>query len=146
MEFDILSTISFNDFIYAFSFALIVFFSVRFYGSYFMALNTFIPVYFLELFMYSMLTFLVIVTPYLFQQSLWHLWGLLFAYFLTCTTMISFLRFCDYDYPLFYTINMIIHGLIGVYLRSTLIYTSSFLFMIGLIGFKMGFGPGFVSL
>ncbi|VBB17593.1 hypothetical protein YASMINEVIRUS_56 [Yasminevirus sp. GU-2018] len=142
---DITGLISFSNFVFVLSIMMIVSAVIWLFGIYIVAIMMIIPLQVIELLMYGFLSMAIHRSPEWFSQDVVHIWGLLFALGLTATMLITGFRIKGGNYHLFNFANMIVHGVAGVYLNSTLICATSVMFFMSLIGFSFGFTQNSLS-
>lgn len=143
--FDITGLLTFSNLIFVLSILMITSAFVWLFGIYLLQIVMHIPSEVLELAMYIGFGVSLAMTPYWFTSDITYIWGLLFSTFLTAATVITGLRIKGDNPQMFNFVNMLIHGTAGIYLESSLIASVSVMFMMGFIGFQVGFGPGFVA-
>lgn len=140
---DITGLLSFSNFIFTISIVMIVAASCWLFGLYFVPIIAYVPINVIECVLYVVLG-LCIHQAHFWHGSLAYIWGLLYACGLTGTTILSAVSHDWNTYTLFNFVNMMIHGVTGVYLQSKMICCVSVLFFMSLIGFNVGFGHGFI--
>ncbi len=141
---DLLGLITFSNVVFALSISMIVMGSVWLFGIHFLAIITLIPLHILELLLYGGLTYCINRAPDWFGE-LAYVWGFLFACGLSATTFLTMVR-ANINFSVFNLVNVIIHGVVGVYLQSTMISFMAVVFFMALIGFNFALGQGFISL
>ena len=123
-----------------------IFFSLMWlFGIYFLVIIASIPLALLELLMYIGFSYGVYMSPK-FGQDLGYIWALSFTSCLTITSIITFKHLKSIDFSFFVCLNMILYGVNGIYLQSTLICAVSVMLFMHLIGFDVAFGPGYVAV
>lgn len=142
---DIAGVITFSNFLFVLAIAMIVMAIIWLFGLYFVVIIASIPVVVIELILYATLSLCVWSAPGLFGNFA-YIWGMLFAWGLSATTLLTGYRTNNDNTTLFYLINMFIHGVAGAHLQSSMICFSSVMFFMALIGFKFGFGVGYVVI
>lgn len=146
MAFDLSGLLTFSNFISVLAVMMIVSSCVWLFGLHFLAILLVMPIQAIELILYTCLSFAAYNSPYWFSQGTAFLWAFLFAAGLSATTLLTGSRSKNGNVALFYFVNMMIHGAIGVHLESTFICGVSVMFLMSLIGFEFGFGPGYASV
>lgn len=122
---------TFNNIIVVFSICMIITALLMLIVTNSYAILSVISIQFLELIMYTSFCYGAYVSQDLFGSEFGYIWGFLFAMGLTATTLITSVRI-KRDNSNIYTfliINVMIHGLIGMYLKSTLICAVSVIFL-----------------
>ena len=142
---DLLGLITFSNFIFVLSIAMIVCGAVWLFGIHFLSIVAILPVQVIELLLYGSLSFGIYRAPGFFGD-LAHVWALLFACGLTATTLLTGARSKSGNTFLFNLVNMAIHGVTGAYVGSTLICGVSVAFLMAILGFDFGFGQGFIAV
>lgn len=139
---NILGLITFSNIIFVLSILMIVAASIWLFGIYFVAIIAILPVQTIELILYLGLGYSAYSSHVWFGPELGYIWALLFGAGLSATTLLTGVRSKSGNAFLFNFVNMMIHGLIGIHVGSTLICSVSVMFFMSLIGFQFGFGPG----
>jgi len=143
---DITGVLTFSNFLLVISIVLMFSAFVWLFGIYFATIVLLMPAEMIEVVLYSGLSYALYKTQEFFGSELGYIWGLFFALGLTTTTIITGIRTKGDNIQLFNFANMVIHAVAGIYLKSSLISAVSILFLMGLIGFQIGIGPGFVTV
>jgi hypothetical protein len=139
--------ISFSDFMFIISIGMIACALIWLFGIHFIFILSFAwSIETIEFVFYPFLTMCVYFTPAWFNKDLWHIWGLLFVCGLHALTILTGYKTRSGNISLYYFVNMVIHGIVGIYLESTFICGMSILFLMSLIGFKFGFGRGYFEV
>jgi hypothetical protein len=137
--------ITFTNILLVLAVCMIVGSIIFLFGHYIVNIIKFMPLQFIEIILYFGLSLLICKSPELFGSELAFIWGFLFAFCLTGTTLITGVRSQIGDLHWFNFVNTIIHGIVGTYLKSTLICATSVMFFMFLIGFQFRFGQGYLS-
>jgi len=144
--FDITTLITTSNLFLILAILLIVGGCILLFGVHIKSILLVVPSVVIEFVLYVGLGFAVYVTPKVFSQDIYYIWGLLFAMGLSATTCLTGYRMKGGNMQLFYFVNMLIHAIAGMYLQSSLVCSVAVSFFMSLIGFHMGFGQGYVVL
>lgn len=134
MEFTVLENtglITFSNLLFLISTLLIIIGASWLFGLHILKIIAHIPLKVIEISLYTLFSVSIYHTPY-FNTYVHHVWGLLFALGLSCTTFITITR-CKFTHNKFMFLNMLIHGIVGIYLKSQLISAVAVLFFCFLI-------------
>lgn len=127
--------LTFSNFTFVISIMMIVSTVVWLFGLYFIQIIATMPLQLIEIALYGFLSLGIHQAPVLFG-NLAYIWGLLFAFGLTATTVLTGARTKTGNITLLDFVNMLIHGFVGVYLESKMICFVSVMFLMSLIGFN----------
>ena len=145
-----LGLITFSNFMSVLSIIMIVSASIWLFGIYFAEIIAQLSLQTIEFSLYAILSGAIFFSNRLFHPETTFIWGLLFACGLTATTFLTVYRINNVNVNTnvshFNFANMLIHGITGVYLNSSLISAVSVMFLMTLLGFEFGFGPGYVAV
>lgn len=139
-----LGYISFSNVMFVLSILMIILGTIWLCGIHMINILKLIQLQTLEILLYAGFIFLIYHTPHWFG-SLAYIWGLLFALGLSATTLISSTIRHSATTSIEYLLitNIAIHSITGIYLQSPQICGIAVVFFMNLIGFRIGFGPGY---
>lgn len=109
------------------------------FGIYVISIFFILPIQIIEFILYVSLGYSAYSSPDWFGSELGYIWALIFGAGLSATTILTRYRLKSGNVFLFNLINMLIHGAIGLHLRSTLICGVAVMFFMSLIGFSIGY-------
>lgn len=143
--FDITGLLSFSNFLFVISVLMIIAACMWLFRIYLLQILLLMSLEVIELILYGSFGYAIYKTPDVFGSEQGYIWGFCFAAGLTATTLITGLRTKSGNVDLFNFGNMMIHAIVSVYLKSSLIAATSVMFLMCFIGFSIGMGPGFVA-
>jgi hypothetical protein len=144
---DITGLISFSNVMFVISSLMIVLACIWLFGIYFVAIIALIPLNIIEILLYLFFLTSIYNAPQLFG-NLAYIWGLLFAFGLTVATFITTSKNNSPtgDLLVFNLLNILVYGITGIYINSTLICTFAVMFFMSFIVLYSGFGRSFASI